>query len=247
MLTALAVSIILFLIQYKRRQVIFELEKGALRQTFDNQLLQSRLEVQEQSFKFFSEEIHDNVGQLLSVVGMHLYQLKPLCNDPQVEVLVSQSSEILQKAITDLRAVSHTLNAQYIAKAGLVASLQKELTHISTARALDARLHVEGETLHLTPERELLLFRILQESLANVLKHAGATRVDVRLHYAPGTLSASVSDDGRGFDPAAVDGAASGIGLSNMYARALLLGGTLAVRSERGGGTELSLTIGTDV
>src|SRR5688572_19269012 len=112
--TILAFVIILSLVQYKRRQVQHRLEQANLRQTFENQLLHSRLETQEQSFQFFSEEIHDNIGQTLSVVGMYLYQLQEDQNKENQQRFATLGSELLNKAITDLRSLSHTLNAQYV-------------------------------------------------------------------------------------------------------------------------------------
>src|SRR5690606_40356286 len=110
-------------------------ERLRMQHQYETQLLQSRLETQEQSFQYFSEEIHDNVGQVLSVVGMHLYRLQAECSGEHAQMLAQQSSDLLNQAITDLRAISHTLNAQYINKAGLIEALHQEIAYINSVKS----------------------------------------------------------------------------------------------------------------
>lgn len=233
----------MFLLHHKRRQLAHLLEKAALQHTFDQQLLQSRLETQEQSFQYFSEEIHDNVGQVLSVVGMHLYQLESLCEGGRARKLATQSSELLNKAIADLRTISHTLNAQYVSRAGLVESLQQELDYINSVKGAQCRLELSGDPVALSADRETLLYRILQEAMGNALKHARATEIVISIRYGQDSLTAAVADNGQGFDAAAAGSSRAGLGLTNMQLRAGLLGGTLQVQSHPGAGTALSLTV----
>lgn len=243
LLLIITLALIRFVVFHKRRQLAHLFEKAALQHTFDNQLLQARLETQEQSFQYFSEEIHDNVGQVLSVVGMHIYQLQAECKGEHAQKLVQQSSDLLNKAIGDLRAISHTLNTQYISKAGLIDVLRQELDYINSVKGANCNLNVKGEPQELSADRQTLLYRILQEAVGNALKHAKATEISIDLNYSSGILTILVIDNGNGFDSLAIDNTKAGLGLTNMQIRANLLGGNLLIQSKPGQGTTLSLSI----
>ena len=218
------------------------MEKQALENNYRNQLLQSRLEVQEQSFKYFSEEIHDNIGQLLSIVKMQMYNIKNSSLEPEIVTKATVCTELLGKAITDLRTVSHTLNSAYVDAAGLAAAIKKDLDYISSAReGMKCRLEITGDEYSLGNERELLVFRIMQEATANAIKHGNPTEITIMLGYSSAVFSATVQDNGSGFNPGQVTSA--GLGLSNLQLRAGLLKGELTINSQNQKGTTITLTI----
>lgn len=241
--TILAFVIILSLVQYKRRQVQYRLEQANLRHAFENQLLHARLETQEKSFQFLSEEIHDNIGQTLSVVGMYLYQLQETQSSENQQRFATLGSELLNKAINDLRSLSHTMNAQYVAKNNLADVLRQELEYINSAKGAQCRLDVQGEPEDLPADRQTLLFRIIQEGINNALKHAQAEHIIVGLKYEDGRLMTSIQDDGRGMPDTHFDRLHTGLGFTNMQLRAKLLGGKLFVESKPRQGTRLWLNI----
>ncbi len=238
---AFASSLVLFVVQYKRKQQMYLLETENLQEQYKSQLLQSRLEVQEQSFKYFSEEIHDNIGQLLSMVKMQLYNIKNNSCEPDIVRKATQSNEILGKAINDLRNISHTLNSAFVDHAGLATAIQKDLDYICSAKDLQCNLHTTGEEYSLGNEKELLVFRIVQEAMANAIKHATPTAIDISLHYAPSSFKVEVKDNGTGFD--VFDAANAGLGLNNMQVRARLLQGEIWVNSKKDAGTTVTLEI----
>ena len=240
-----AFTLIIFLITHKKKRFQHMLEKQQMESNYQNQLLLSRLEVQEQSFKYFSEEIHDNIGQLLSIVKMQLYNIKSSSKEQDIITQATASTELLGSAITQLRNVSHTLNSTYVDSIGVEAAIRKDLDYICAARQLSCHIHKQGEEYNLGNERELLVFRIVQEAIANAIKHASPTAIDVYLDYTPEVFSVAVSDNGIGFDKHAVTDA--GIGLSNMQVRARLLNGELHVHSEREKGTTVKLQINNAV
>ncbi len=235
-------TLVLFLIVHKKKRYQHLLEKQQMENNYQNQLLLSRMEVQEQSFKHFSEEIHDNIGQLLSIVKMQLYNIRNSSKEKEIAAKASDCTDLLGKAITDLRNVSHTLNSAYINNAGLTAAVQKDLDYIRSAKDMQCHMHVTGEEYGLGAERELLVFRIIQEAIGNAVKHGSPTAVDVTLNYAADKLNVIIADDGSGFE---TDGSkeAHGIGLSNMQVRAGMLGGTLEVSSVKNQGTIIELEI----
>lgn len=234
-------TLILFLITHKKKRYQHLLEKQQMENNYRNQLLLSRLEVQEQSFKYFSEEIHDNIGQLLSIVKMQLYNIKNNSKEPEIINKATNSTNLLGKAITDLRNISHALNNAFVDKAGLEAAIQKDLDYVCSAKELHCSLHKTGEEYDLGSERELLIFRIVQEAITNAIKHAAPTAINITLHYEPHIFSVSIKDNGTGFDAGVI--ADAGLGLTNMHERARLLNGELHIDSNKGNGTEITLSI----
>ena len=237
--------IIIFLVAHKKKRYQHLLEKQQMENTYQNQLLQSRLEVQEQSFKYFSEEIHDNIGQLLSIVKMQLYNIRSSSHEQEIVTKATDCNELLGKAITDLRNISHTLNSAFVSNAGLADAIEKDLEYIRSAKEIKCALHVTGEEFSLGNERELLVFRIVQEAISNAVKHASAQAIEVHLDYSGAGLQVSVKDNGAGFN--ANENAKGGIGLNNMHVRAQLLRGALEVHSEKEKGTTIKLKIDSQV
>jgi signal transduction histidine kinase len=239
-----AFTLVIFLIVHKKKQYHNLLEKQTMENNYQNQLLLSKLEVQEQSFRYFSEEIHDNIGQLLSIVKMQLYNIRNSSREKEIVDQATSSNELLGKAIHDLRNISHTLNSGFIANAGLVDAVEKDLEYIRSAKGVDCWLVVDGEEYSIGNERELLVFRIIQEALGNAVKHAGPAHIEIGLNYGPGSLEVTVRDNGSGFKPGAQKDA--GIGLINMQVRATMLKGELKVTSEPEKGTTIRLVILTN-
>jgi len=236
-----AFFMVIFLIAYKKKRYQHLLEKQELEHNYRNQLLLSRLEVQEQSFKYFSEEIHDNIGQLLSIVKMQLYNIRNSSHEEEVVTKANDCNELLGKAISDLRNISHTLNSAFVSNAGIADAIEKDLEYIRSAKDLKCTLHVTGEEYSLGSERELLIFRIIQEAISNAVKHASPSAIDVYLDYKPACLSVIIEDNGSGFNTH--ENTKGGIGLNNMHVRSDLLKGDLQINSVKEKGTTIKLTI----
>jgi two-component system NarL family sensor kinase len=236
-----AVTLIIFLIIHKKKRYEHLLEKQQLENSYQNQLLLSRIEVQEQSFKYFSEEIHDNIGQVLSIAKMQLHGIKSGSSEPDIVKRSADSIELIGKAITDLRNISHTFNTAFVASAGLADAIEKDLEYVRSAKNVQCTLHVSGDEYSLGSERELLLFRIVQEAMTNALKHAAPSTIDVYLGYTPAAATVAIADNGTGFD--IITTRSTGIGLSNMHQRAGLLNGALHINSEKDKGTTITLQV----
>jgi two-component system, NarL family, sensor kinase len=236
-----AFTLVIFLVVHKKKRYQHLLEKQTLENNYNSQLLLSKMEVQEQSFKYFSEEIHDNIGQLLSIVKMQMFNIRNHSSEPDIVNKANDCTELLSKAITDLRNISHTLNSAFVTNAGLVDAVEKDLEYIRSAKEISCTLQKQGEEYDLGSERELLIFRIIQEAISNALKHAAPTEIGVLLDYTTDMLHVSIKDNGAGFDTN--NTSKDGIGLNNMYVRADLLKGTIDLVSEPGKGTIITLNI----
>ena len=172
---------------------------------------------------------------------MQLYNIKNSSGEPGTVDTATKSTEILGKAINDLRNISHTLNSAYIDNAGLEAAVKKDLEYICSAKEVQCSFHKSGIEYNLNSEQELLVFRIIQEATANAIKHANPTAIEINFNYLPGLFTVTITDDGSGFDAEKVT--TSGLGLTNMQERAKLLNGKMIISSGEGKGSTVTLEI----
>jgi signal transduction histidine kinase len=238
--------IVAMLVLYKRRQLRQEEEVAKMKDRYEKEVLRSQLEIQENTFKIISQELHDNIGQMLSVVKLSLSAL-PLEKDHKAQELVKHSQEVLNKAIVDLSDLNKSLHPDRITEIGLADSIRFELAAIKKAGLLKVQFSVAGQEVRLPEEKAIFLFRIFQEIMNNVLKHSKATTINVMITYdSDDTFVMEVEDNGVGF---ATDGKGSplsfskGVGLTSMFNRAKLIGASINISSEINKGTRVTIKI----
>src|ERR1043165_9187214 len=198
-LTALVVLVILLLFAYQKRYYRHLREKEQLQAQFSQELLHAQLEIQEQTLKNIAQEIHDNIGQVLSLAKLNLFTMDIAKQTDLVEK-ISNSKELVSKAIQDLRDLSRSLNADSIIDMGLVKAIGHELELIHKTELCSTHLDVQGELPKLDEKKELILFRIVQESLHNIIKHASAKNINVTIKNSVDLFELILTDDGKGFD-----------------------------------------------
>jgi two-component system, NarL family, sensor kinase len=230
----LFIFIITFLILYQRRNSYHHKEKELLQSQFEQELLQTQLEIQEQTLKTISQEIHDNVGQVLSLAKLNLNTL-PNSSDQKIQ----DTKNLVSKAINDLRNLSHSLHGDVIAELGLQQSIENELRIIESTKAFKTELKVTGTVFKINAQKEMVLFRIVQEALNNSIKYSGAKKITVNMQYQPQLFTLQIEDDGKGFDAAQN----IGIGLKSMLNRAQLIGGTFNLQSTENKGTIVTIEL----
>jgi signal transduction histidine kinase len=170
---------------------------------------------------------------------------RKILHDPTFDALLSELQEMLETTMSDVRRFSRALRPIYLEEAGLVAALET-LTRDMSRAELHIAFEVTGEVRRLAPEVELALYRIVQESLNNVVKHACASSAHVSVAYNSSDLSIRVEDNGVGFDaPERATGlvVAGHYGLMGMQERAQLVGAKLSLRSQPGKGTQVEAQI----
>jgi signal transduction histidine kinase len=224
---------------YRRRQTVRE--KQEMKALFDQQLMLSRLEIQEQTFTNISEEIHDNVGQLLSLVKIQLSTLDE--GDAMDRELLQDARENVGKAFLDLRNIAKGLHAGHNRALNIREAVDQEAKRISRTGVVDVSVTSNGTEKKLNEENQLILFRIIQECLQNCLKHAEASFINIGFLWQPEQLRVRVRDDGKGFNVDAALGAHTGLGLQNILNRARVTGGTGEIRSAPGEGTTITVDI----
>jgi signal transduction histidine kinase len=204
-------------------------------------LMTSQLEIQEQTFQNISREIHDNISLSLTLAKLHLNTLD--WNDKQnASEKVETSVNLLTESISGLSDISKSLNADIIIQHGLLQAIEDELQRIRQAGLFNLDFEVKGIPVYMDNQKELILFRIVQEAFNNIIKHAEAGNVKLVLHYTAETLVLSIKDDGKGFETAGAS-THNHAGLKNMEARIKILKGGMKIDSRPGKGTNLSFSI----
>ncbi|KAA9345645.1 sensor histidine kinase [Adhaeribacter soli] len=241
LLFGLAVFIFLFMVLYQKKRFTHLLEKSAMEDEFNREILHSKLEVQEQTFLMISQEIHDNIGQILSLVRLNISTLD-LANATKTESKISTSKELLDQAIQDLRDLSKQLNSEYLNHQHLPELLQFQLDLIRRSGVHQVNFQIQGQEYEVQQDKKLLIFRIAQEALNNAIKHASAANLEVSLNYLPEKLLLQIKDDGIGFNPQPAE-SSQGTGAFNLQYRAKLIGATYSINSEPSRGTRIILEI----
>lgn len=246
LLSLLVGFMISFAFLYQKRRFQYQREKQALREAYDRELLQTQVEIQNQTLQQIGQELHDNVGQLLTLARLHLGSAENLSESPEAAGKVRQANEVLKTTIQAVRALSKTLDADTVAQHGLVESLRLECDRISRLGTVAVRFESTRLPDELPPQAQLVVFRMAQEVLNNALKHADAQTLTVTMTLLEGRLLLDLADDGQGFSPdeaAARSLDAGGSGLRNLRRRAELLGGTFALTSQPGQGTQVRIAV----
>lgn len=228
----IAVGIITLVLVYRRKQVEYLHEQARLKAAFEKELLEAQLEMQEQTMRHIAQEVHDNVNQTLGLAKLNLTTIKPEESNGFAGK-VAATRELVSKAIADLRNLSKTLHADAMLSEGLCKAIETELSLIAKTALFETRFSLQGEPVPLDAQKELILFRTVQEALQNAIKHAGASLLEIAACYRAGGLELTVADNGQGFDTVAATqpGSQKGIGLRNMQNRIRLIGGELQLHS----------------
>jgi len=237
-LLVLIFFIIIFIIVYNKRQNKNLQEKIILQSQHQQELLQTQLEIQEQTLKTISEEIHDNIGQILSLAKLNL---NTLVNAEDQKIQYTKS--LVSKAINDLRNLSRSIHGDRIAELGLLQSITDELIILENSGQFATHLKVTGNPYKMDTQKEMVLFRIMQEAMNNAIKHSKAKNITVEMDYQPAKFCITVSDDGIGFDTTTLTAGKLGIGLTSMKNRVTLIGGSIKMDSLLNNGTKICITI----
>ncbi len=208
-------------------------------------LLHQVVEAQETERQRIARELHDATGQALTAIALGLRGMESQLERGSADstVLTSQVREIKSfstNALGELRQIISDLRPPILDDMGLAAALKWYVQGFEGRRGIAGTFILDGEPLRLPSEFETVLFRVAQEALTNVAKHAGASAVTVMLRFAPGMVCLLVEDDGRGFDANARG--LGGWGLLGMQERASLLGGQCLIDSKPGEGTRVWTT-----
>lgn len=224
---------------YRKRQFAYLTQLEQMKLMHEKDILKTELEIQEQTFQNISREIHDNIGQKLSLAKLHLNTLR-FSNPEFAEKQVLESVDIITQSIRDLSDISRSMSTELILNNGLIRALEFEMEQLEKSGIYQIELAVTGESVFLPPQTELLIFRIIQEALNNIIKHAKADHISIKMQYSVKELDLSISDNGTGFFPETVQ---KSNGLFNMKKRAEMINGHFNISSTPGTGTIINIQI----
>jgi two-component system, NarL family, sensor kinase len=240
LLILLLISFIATIIyRYQQKQNNYFQEIEALKASYENTLLQSQLEMQEQTFQNISREIHDSIGQKLTLAKLHLNTLN-YTDEIKTSEQVNDSVKMISEAINDLTDLSRSMSSEIILSNGLIKALEFEMAQLKKSGLYAISVEISGNPIFMKAETELVLFRIVQEAINNIIKHAQASTITLRLHYNDTKLTMEVADNGQGFS---LEPHKPGTGLQNIKKRAALLKGSFDINSIAAEGTQLKITI----
>jgi PAS domain S-box-containing protein len=210
-------------------------------QRLSNQLL----DAQEAERKRISLELHDELGQALTVIGMNLEELgQALASEvsPQLKESLVETTSLADETLEQVREMALGLRPSLLDDLGLVPALRWYLNRLAQRLPIEISFEATDGRDRLPPQLETAIYRIVQEALTNITRHAQASRVHVHLECTASAIVTTIEDDGRGFDPEAA-ASRGGVGLLGMRERAVLLGGSVGISSQPGRGTRLTLEI----
>lgn len=203
--------------------------------------VQSLIDEKEKLMYSISLELHDNIAQRMYGQIFELKILEQKLADVHKDQLRKQI--LAMEEIVDLiRALSHSLNADYLVAKRLPEAIEEKLRIVSSMGAFETAFHISGTYTVLPHDTELVVYRIVQEALSNAIRHSKAIRIEVTFIFELNDLQVLIKDNGQGFDRLRMK-APAGIGLLNMKRRAALIYSDLEISSKRDEGTCVSLFI----
>jgi signal transduction histidine kinase len=232
---------VLFIIQYRKRKKEHIKEKIMISEKYTKELLSTQLEIQQQTMQHIGREIHDNVGQKLTLASLYTQQLSYENKAPQITDKIETISNIINESLSELRSLSKSLTDNTIADKNIEELIAQECKNVNQLQKCRVDFSFSGRMMKLDYQAKNILLRIVQEFLQNSMKHSGCTTVCIKLEQAEQHFFLLLEDDGKGFDPDIVK--YKGIGLTNMKKRTESIGGTLKLTAQPEKGTQINITI----
>jgi len=240
----LAAITVTLLYLYKKRQIAYQQNLDSLKLDFEKNLLRTQVEIQEETFQNISREIHDNINLSLTLAKLNLATLN-WDNVDKTREAIKSSINILGSTINDLNDLSKSINTEMIKELGLIKTIKSEIERLKELAHLQVSYKVRGEPIFMDSEKELVIFRIIQEAFNNIIKHSAASKIWLELNYSSHFLNVMIRDNGVGFNKDATGSQKEErhAGLNNMNTRAKLFGGKLFLESQPQRGTQILVSI----
>jgi signal transduction histidine kinase len=235
------IGIIALFVQYSNKQKIVQKEKEMMNQLHQQEILNTQLEMQTQTMQHIGREIHDNVGQKLTLASLYTQQLAYENKAPHVNDKIESIGNIINESLAELRQLSKSLTDDTINENNINELLQKECDNVNNVKKAAVTFSSNKKNIVLLYQTKSIVVRIVQEFLQNSLKHADCKNIFVSLHENENKLLLQLQDDGRGFDTNMVS--PKGIGLSNIKKRTEMIAGKFALESQLNKGTKLTIEI----
>jgi len=237
------VFLILYIRSYNRHKKNHFLEKQNMQQKFESEMLQTRVEVQDQTMQSIATELHDNVGQLLSLTTLTLNSVN-FNDEEKAQKKIDNSLALVNKSIKELRELAKLLHGEQLVENGIGHAIDQEINWLGKAGTHELEVNNQLVNLQITsPDKDLIILRLLQEIINNIIKHAQAKQIQIDAYIEKNVLHLKVRENGVGFDPSEMRIKKSGMGLNSIYKRMEMINGKLVLNSAPGEGTSISIEI----
>lgn len=233
---------IVFIFQFRKRKLMHWQEKEKIQELHAQQLLTTQLEIQQQTMQYIGREIHDNVGQKLTLAALYTQQLGFKNEYPAINQQLIGIGNIIDESLSELRSLSKNLTNNYLQNTLLPDLLKIECDKVNALGNCIALFECSQPNMQIDTPIKTIIVRLLQEFIQNSLKHAACTVIKVQLQNNENGLLLNINDNGKGFDVLQKT-PNTGIGISNMHKRAALIGANFSLKSELGNGTYLQLSL----
>jgi|GEM_PF-793209 len=237
--------IILLIYLHGQKSRRMKTERELMNIQFQQQMLQSQLEVEEQTRRNIALDLHDNLGALSSLIKINLGLFSQETSQQRKEEIIDESRNLTRQLTTEIKELAIRLNTDRINQLLFSEIMQIEIERLRKLGLFKVSLEVMGEEYALDTRKQIMVYRICQEVLHNALKYAKAESIEVKITFNARTLLINIHDDGIGFDPIKnkTNEKLGGSGINNLKNRVSLLNGVLELKSSPGNGTQYNITI----
>lgn len=239
-------AIMVYIKKYRLRKREYQNEIKVTNEIHQKELLTTQLEIQQITMQQLGRDLHDNIGQKLTLASLYAQQLIYEHKVPQASDRIEQICQIINSSLEDLRSLSKNLTNDNISENEIVTLVQEEVNNINALKKCAVTFNYDKENFDLEFVKKNVLLRITQEFLQNSLKHADCRNINIKLTSSPKVyLTLTLEDDGLGFDYANIK--SDGIGLTNMKKRAEIIGGQFKLESRPNFGTKLTIILDNQI
>lgn len=233
------IGVVLFFVQYARARKKHVKEKDEIHRQHQIELLSGRLDMQQKTMQHIGREIHDSVGQKLTLAALYAQQLEFENKYPGINKRLVDIGTIVNDCLAELRDLSKSLVNEQYDKLGLVELIDHECSRIRGIGLCEVSFESNSAVTDLSPAEKNVMLRIVQEFMQNSLKHAACSIITIQLASDDKKVAIKATDNGKGFDIDLVN--SPGLGLNNMKRRAALVGASFELNSTKGNGTQMHL------
>jgi signal transduction histidine kinase len=237
----LALGLFFFFVTYQKRIIAKQLELNQIKSEQQEELLRNTIYAQENERKRFAEDLHDEIGAMLSAVKLNLARMEKRAEEPEVRNLTANARRNVEEVILHIRRITRALLPPSLERFGLGIAISELINWIEKTETSRIVFHEGGNIRRFDIRMEMTVFRIVQELLNNALKYSTAPRIDIRLKYTAANLFALVADNGVGFSVDAARG--KGLGLQNLEGRARVMNARIKIKSRPGHGSSAIIAL----
>ncbi|MFC4213220.1 sensor histidine kinase [Pedobacter lithocola] len=235
--------LLIYIRSYNRHKKNHIVEKQNMQQKFESEILKTHIEVQEQTMQTIATELHDNIGQILSLTTLTLNSIH-IPENEKVSEKIGNSLSLLNKSIKEIRELAKILHGEQIVESGIGHAIDQEITWLKRVGGYE--LQINNDLLDLkvsSPDKDLIILRLLQEIINNIIKHAQATSIHINAFIKNEILLLTVKENGIGFNYDDAKNKKAGMGLASIHKRIEMIKGKIDVNSTLEKGTSIFIEI----